>query len=58
MSDQQLPIDKTLGALAGIRVAGGCDHCDAYQVMEGSDGMYVMHTCHDDWCPWYRERTK
>lgn len=33
-------------------IPGGCEVCDAFQVMERlGDGMWVMHVAHDEWCP-------
>ena len=44
-----------LGALEGLRVPGGCDDCDAYQVVDGSHAPFFrINTCHDESCPTYR----
>lgn len=41
-----------LNSLDGLRLAGGCDRCDAYtEVRSGGDGVSVMTVRHDDDCP-------
>ncbi len=41
-----------LDGLDGLRIAGGCDRCDAYTEMSADDdGVYVATIRHDDWCP-------
>lgn len=43
--------------LAGERIDGGCDHCDAYQTVDQvAPGVWSMVVHHDDWCPWLRRR--
>lgn len=45
-----------LAALDGLRVPGGCDHCDAYQEIHanwGGHGIHRLAVYHDDHCPWY-----
>jgi gamma-glutamyl-gamma-aminobutyrate hydrolase PuuD len=50
-------LNKLLNSLDGLRIPGGCDHCDAYQEMKTeADGMYRITVCHDDDCPWWVER--
>lgn len=42
----------------GQRIRGGCDRCDAYQVLtEESAGVWHLVVHHDDWCPFIRART-
>ena len=39
--------------LAGRRVPGGCDECNAYQTMEEDadlPGVFHIRIHHDDWC--------
>jgi len=50
---------RALDALAGRRIPGGCDDCDAYQEMttDGA-GVYVLTVFHDDTCPWLNARTE
>lgn len=43
-----------LGSAAGARIAGGCDECDAYQVMADrpdDHGIWRLSIYHDDTCP-------
>lgn len=47
-----------LDAMAGKRMPGGCDDCDAYQVVtEAAGGVYVLQVHHDATCPEYRRTT-
>lgn len=43
----------------GARIPGGCQHCDAYQVVHadffGPD-LHRLSVHHDDWCPWFNGR--
>lgn len=40
-----------LNSLDGLRVAGGCDCCDAYTTMRSDDdGVYIATVRHDDDC--------
>jgi hypothetical protein len=43
----------------GARIPGGCDHCNAYQVVHadywGPD-LHRLAIHHDDWCPWFTAR--
>jgi hypothetical protein len=54
-------ISAALAALDGLRVPGGCDSCDAYQVLEahayGQRDVHVIHVCHDKDCPELARRT-
>lgn len=48
--------------VAEIALPGGCDHCDALQVMTAPEtaGVYRIDVRHDDDCPWWidhQERT-
>lgn len=52
------PNRHLLESLAGTRLPGGCDHCNAYQdvgyvfpLMPSAYGVVVRH---DDWCPWWK----
>lgn len=48
-----------LAPLAGARIAGGCEHCDAYQTVHPVvDGVWSIAVCHDDWCPWFRQHER
>lgn len=41
--------------MEGLRVAGGCDDCAAYQTIDASQApIYTIHVHHDDTCPAYR----
>lgn len=44
----------SLNALAGQRIPGGCDDCDAYQTMQALDGYTRINVHHDDTCPTLR----
>ena len=38
--------------MTGRPLPGGCDDCDAYQVMSRcADGVYVLIVYHDETCP-------
>lgn len=52
-------IRDILEGLIGERRAGGCDDCDAYQVVSPSpaDGVYHLTVYHDDDCPTLRAHT-
>lgn len=41
----------------GERIPGGCENCNAYQVLKEdpeSDGVFHCLVYHDDWCPTLR----
>lgn len=40
-----------LDEVLGLRIPGGCEHCEAYQVVRKVEGIYLMTVYHDDWCP-------
>ncbi len=43
------------GALEGLRVPGGCDDCDAYQVLDSSRAPFFrINVHHDESCPTYQ----
>jgi hypothetical protein len=48
-------LNDTLEPLYGAEIPGGCDHCDAFQVVKatalGQRGLSVIEVHHDDWCP-------
>lgn len=47
-------IAHDLADLAGIRIPGGCDDCNAYQVMvEHAPNVLVVRVFHDDTCPFF-----
>jgi hypothetical protein len=49
MSNTRQPLDN----LAGRRLPGGCDDCDAYQeIAEPAPGVYVVTVRHDSTCPY------
>jgi hypothetical protein len=56
-------LNDALAPIDGARVPGGCDTCDAYQVITatagGQRGLSLIEVYHDDWCPsyhWMRSR--
>jgi hypothetical protein len=43
----------------GARIPGGCDQCNAYQVVHADYWAPNVHSIaihHDDWCPWFTAR--
>jgi len=59
----QSPVSAQITALDGARIPGGCEQCDAYQVIRAAQGhpnIHVVEVYHDDGCPWLagRERGK
>jgi hypothetical protein len=58
--DGLTPVSAMIAAMDGARVPGGCDHCDAYQVVEahwmGESNVHSVGVHHDRWCPWWRAR--
>jgi len=52
-------VRSILGSLDGLRIAGGCEHCDAYTEMRtDSDGVYIATVRHDDDCPDFARRRR
>lgn len=49
---------RILDQLLGQRIAGGCDHCDAYQTFDDDQGIYVLTVHHDDDCPILTPQTR
>ena len=50
-------LDDLFGQIEDQPMPGGCDLCDAFQVLEiTSPGVWEMHVTHDDWCPFLRSR--
>jgi hypothetical protein len=55
LSPVQAELAAVLGPLDGARIPGGCEDCDAYQVVEPvAAGVWNILVHHDDWCPTYR----
>jgi hypothetical protein len=49
------PLD--FSGVAGREIPGGCEQCDAFQVMtEATEGVWSLVVHHDDWCPFLRAR--
>jgi len=47
-----------LDIMTGRRLPGGCDDCDAFQVMSRhADNLYTLTVHHDPTCPFYRGAT-
>jgi hypothetical protein len=45
-------LEDLFGQIEDEPIQGGCDRCDAYQILrEESPGVYVLQVHHDDWCP-------
>lgn len=52
LTPAQDAVAAILGPLDGARVAGGCDHCDAYQTVQPrTAGVWDLYVHHDDSCP-------
>lgn len=54
MEDDKGDLGEVFRAMEGVRVPGGCEHCDAYQTIEANYwGSRIHRICvhHDDWCP-------
>jgi hypothetical protein len=48
------PVSEYLASVDGARIAGGCDSCDAYQVVQARAGhrnVHMIQVFHDDGCP-------
>lgn len=55
LSPAQAQLAELFGPLDGARIPGGCDDCDAYQIVEpASPGVWSIGVHHDDWCPTLR----
>lgn len=46
-----MTLQEIFDALAGQRIPGGCDDCDAYQEVGDRFGIHVIDIYHDDTCP-------
>ncbi len=52
LSPVQAQLARVLGPLDGAKIRGGCDHCDAYQVVRPIEaGWWDIGVYHDDDCP-------
>jgi hypothetical protein len=51
-------LQTLFGALAGMRIPGGCDTCEAYQTLESHEGIHVLTVHHDNGCPTLRRHTR
>jgi len=46
------PLANVLGPLDGATVPGGCESCEAYQIVRSeAPGMWVIDVFHDEGCP-------
>ncbi len=58
---QSNPVSDFIAALDGLRVPGGCDDCNAYQVVRakvGDPNVHLVSVYHDDGCPWLAARER
>ena len=56
MKKRRDSLTNVLGPLDGARIAGGCDHCDAYQTVGVVEaGIWTLTVHHDESCPWWNE---
>jgi len=56
LSKIQAKVARTLSPLEGERIPGGCDRCDAFQIVEPIDGgVWTLTVYHDDNCPFLKE---
>lgn len=46
-------LDALAASLAGLRIPGGCEDCDAYQTFAVVGAVYEIHVHHDRTCPTY-----
>ena len=45
-------LDDIFSQIENQQIEGGCDMCDAYQIVETLEpGIHVIHIHHDDDCP-------
>lgn len=54
------PASMAIRRMDGARIPGGCDHCDAYQVVRADywgANLHSIEVRHDDWCPWLAAST-
>jgi hypothetical protein len=46
------PFDELFSQIEDQPIEGGCDECDAYQILETLEpGVHVLNVHHDDGCP-------
>lgn len=51
------PLAQLAAELAGYRVPGGCDDCDAWQTLTNEGpGIYRLTVHHDSTCPAWRAK--
>lgn len=54
------PASELIRSMDGARVPGGCEHCDAYQVVVADrygPNMHSIEIRHDDDCAWLAARS-
>ncbi len=51
MTDDSIHEALAKAAQRGRRIQGGCASCDAFQTLDGDDGVFVLTVHHDDDCP-------
>jgi hypothetical protein len=58
LSPAQAAALALLGPLDGARIPGGCDSCNAFQVVRPGvvPGAWNVTVHHDDWCPFLAAR--
>jgi hypothetical protein len=50
-------IAHMLWPLIDKAIVGGCDHCDAYQIVKPiTAGAWKVTVHHDEWCRWQQRR--
>ncbi|WP_446218804.1 hypothetical protein [Micromonospora sp. IBHARD004] len=50
------PVSMLFRSQDGARIPGGCDTCNAYQVLQADHhgpNLHCISVHHDDWCPTY-----
>jgi hypothetical protein len=50
-----------LAQLSGLRIAGGCDTCEAFQTVQANahgEGVHALTIHHDDDCPTLARRQR
>ena len=51
-------LESLATSIAGLRIPGGCDDCDAYQTFQKVGGVYLLTVHHDETCPTYRRHRR
>jgi hypothetical protein len=59
LSKVQAEAVRAFGPLDGKRIPGGCEKCNAFQVVEpAAAGVWMLNVYHDDACPFLKARKR